>query len=128
MSIEINPFYHWSPRSRLGGIKRKGLVPGKRGINGPLLNDDGTEWLAGYVCLGTTAATAWNYSHGIFKVPGVYDLWEVYLLDSDEVHYLPTRGTRMCEVRVSNRIPKGRLIWVGEREIPPGTPKMRGRK
>lgn len=31
---ELGPLYHWSPRERLSGIKRLGLVPGKRNFHG----------------------------------------------------------------------------------------------
>lgn len=126
----LGPLYHWSPRNRLASIKRLGLVPGHRNVRGPIWHGTPTnpngdnedvgagEYRAEHVCFSPDPATAWNYSQAVFKVPGTYDLWQVYLQDTDEVHILPMWGGRIVEVRVANRIYKRRLIWVGERTIP----------
>lgn len=122
MSTSLGPLYHWSPRERLGSIKRLGLVPRKKNFAGygEYVNPASGEtevFLADYVCFATTPATAWNYSHGVWKTTGIFDLWEVYLDETDEVHVNPQWGDRIVEVRVHNRIPKRRLIWVGERTV-----------
>lgn len=130
MSTNLGPIYHWSPRARLASIKRYGLLPGKRNITGPFWhgnqtnqNIDGNEdigegeFLQRGICFSPDPATAWAYSHDIFRVPGMYDLWQVELEPSDEVHILPQWGSRIVEVRVFNRIYKRRLTWVGEREV-----------
>lgn len=115
VSVELGPLFHWSPRERLKSITRKGLLPSQRQASAMVLGDD--DFRQPMICFGTTPATAWNYSNGVWKREGVWDLWEVYLLDSDAVHPLPHFGSRIVEVRVANRIPKSRLIWVGERTV-----------
>ncbi len=127
--MDLGPLYHWSPRDRLASIKRLGLVPGHRNVRGPVWHGTRTnpasgedvgagEYRAEHVCFSPDPATAWNYSQAVFKVPGTYDLWQVWLVPTDEVHILPMWGDRIIEVRVANRIYKRRLHWVGERTIP----------
>ncbi len=124
MSAELGPLFHWSPRERLPSIKRLGLVP--RRLN--LVNDTSyvnevtgkrEVYRQDSISFSTTPATAWNYSHAVWKSEGTFDLWEVYLIETDEVHVNPMWGDRIIEVRVHNRIPKRRLIWVGERTAYP---------
>lgn len=114
----LGPLYHWSPRTRIERIKRLGLVPRAPRV----LTTEGDDPEDGFrqdgVCFSPDPATAWNYSQGVFQVPGTYDLWQTYLVATDEVHILPMWGGRIIEVRVMNRIHKRRLIWVGERTIP----------
>jgi hypothetical protein len=127
--VQLGPLYHWSPRERLAGIKRLGLVPGKRNIAGPVLHgtpeeplydDDGSpEFLQPGVCFSLDPGTAWNYSHGAWRSTGTFDLWQVDLVDADEVHVLPMWGGSIVEIRVHNRIRKARLRWVGERTVQP---------
>jgi len=112
VSNDIGPLYHWSPRTRLSSIKKQGLVPRKP----PVYTDDGFRQSG--VCFSLDPATAWNHSHEVFQVPGIYDLWQVEPVPTDEVHVLPMWGGRVLEVRVMNKIPKARLVWVGERTIP----------
>ena len=127
--MSLGPLYHWSPRGRLSSIKRLGLVPGKRNISGPIFNgpgidDDGEpiiipgEWRAPWLCFSLDAATAWAYSHGAWRSTGTFDLWQVWLEPTDEVHVQPAWGDRIVELRVHNRIPKRRLILIGERTVP----------
>lgn len=124
MSTELGPLYHWSPRERLPSIKRLGLVPGR--LN--LINDTSyvntvtgkrEVYRQDSISFSTTPATAWNYSHAVWRSTGTFDLWEVHLLPLDEVHINPMWGGRIIEVRVRNRIKKSRLIWVGERTVAP---------
>lgn len=121
MTDRLGPLYHWSPRDRLKSIKRLGLVPGKRNVSGPVYHDpedpDFGEFVQPGVCFSPDPATAWGYSHGVWRTVGTFDLWQVYLIPTDEVHILPQWGDRTIEIRVHNRIPKSRLIWVGEREV-----------
>lgn len=120
----LGPLYHWSPRERRLKILHSGLLPLQRNVLGPVFHgldgeDDGRgEFLQPAVCLSPTPATAWAYSHGAWKTEGVFDLWEVRLDHTDEVHILPMWGDHIVEVRVHNRIPKSRLIWIGERTVP----------
>lgn len=117
----IGPLYHWSPRTRLASIKRLGLVPGRRTVTRLEGDDEDDGFRQDAVCFSPDASTAWNYSHDVFNVPGTYDLWQVWLVPSDAVHILPMWGDRIIEVRVANRIYKRRLLWIGERTIPPHT-------
>ena len=127
--MTLGPLYHWSPRDRLPSIKRLGLVPGRRNVRGPVFhgtpdnansaNEDlgAGEFTQAGVCFSLDPATAWAYSHAVFNVPGTYDLWQVWLESSDEVHVLPMWGDRIVEVSVRNRVRKARLHWIGERTI-----------
>lgn len=128
--MTLGPLYHWSPRDRLSSIKRLGLTPGRRNIGGPIFNGPGVdengdpivipgEWRAPYVCFSLDPATAWAYSHGAWRSTGTFDLWQVWLEPADEVHVLPTWGDRIVEIRVHNRVPKRRLIHIGERTVHP---------
>jgi hypothetical protein len=123
--MTLGPLYHWSPRSRLGGIRRLGLVPGKRNVAGPTLHDpddpSAGEFRQPCVCFSLDPVTAWAYSHAVWRSTGEFDLWQVWLEPTDEVHVLPMWGGRIVEVRVHNRIPKRRLIHVGERTVHPRT-------
>lgn len=122
MTTELGPLYHWSPRERRKSIDRLGLVPGKKNFAGygdytNSVTGEDEVYLQPSLSFSTTPATAWNYSHGVWKTAGTFDLWEVYLLPEDEVHINPMWGSRIIEVRVHNRIMKSRLVWVGERTI-----------
>lgn len=130
MSVTLGHLYHWSPRSRLGGIRREGLQPGKRNVSGRTAHAS-DEWIPSVpgtprptgefrqpaVCLSPSPAVAWAYSHGVWGTLGTFDLWEVRLVDTDDVEVLRQWGAQVNEVRVHNRIPKRRLVWVGERTI-----------
>jgi hypothetical protein len=119
----LGPLYHWSPRERLNSIKKLGLVPGRRNIQGPTLlnfkDPSMGEFRQDSVCFSLDPVTAWRYSHGAWGSVGTFDLWLVWIESTDEVHVLPNWGGRISEIRVKNRIPKSRLFWVGERVVIP---------
>ncbi len=115
--MTLGPLYHWSPRTRLNSIKRLGLVPRQRRVSPTEGDDEDDGFRQDGVCFSLDPATAWAYSHAVFKVPGIYDLWQVWLEPTDEVHVLPMWGDRIIEVRVHNRIRKARLHWIGERTL-----------
>jgi len=107
-------------------------MPGKRSHLGPTWHDfarageqwDGddpidreAEFVQSAVCFGTSPTLAWLYSHGVWRTTGTFDLWEVGIIDSDDVEALRSWGAQIREVRIYNRIPKGRLEWVGERTV-----------
>lgn len=120
----LPPLYHWSPRDRRLSIQKYGLMPGKKStcISG-LPEDEEDEltvasrnWRAPYVCLSTSPRMAWSLSGDIFGEPQqLWDLWEVRLESSDEVHIRPTFGPRIEEIRIHNRIHKRRVWWTAER-------------
>lgn len=112
--ISLGPLYHWSPRTRLNGITRLGLVPGKRPSVGSIpAVTNGTPM----VCLGVTPADAWALSGDMHWAAGLgpWDLWQAWLTATDEVHVLANWGPSLREIRVANRIPKSRLTWIGTR-------------
>lgn len=104
----LSPLYHWSPRDRRDGIRRRGLIPGLA----PCLSSERQHM----VCLGPTPSAAWSLSGAIRAAKGdVWDLWQVALGEQDEVHVLPFYGDTLLEVRVANAIRSDRIWWVGER-------------
>lgn len=127
MSIYLGPLYHWSPVANRAGIRKRGLRPttltaiAQRPtpphVRGHYVEDlEPVELKA--VCLGTSPALAWALSGVWDATPGaVFDLWEVNLVDTDEVHVVPEYGQRMDEVRVIGPIPRGRVWHVGERTV-----------
>jgi hypothetical protein len=123
--MDLGPLYHWSPRTRIKSINKLGLVPRRPAVSAAEGDADDDGFRQDGVCFSADPATAWAYSHAVFKVPGTYDLWQVWLEPNDEVHVLPMWGDRIIEVRVMNRIHKRRLRWVGERTIPPSTTDTR---
>jgi hypothetical protein len=128
---DLGPLYHWSPRNRLARIKRLGLLPGQQNDMGPVFHHEGLspdfpgyddvvaagEFRQDKLCFSLDPATAWNYSHGAWDNFGTFDLWQLWLEDTDEVHVLPAWGARIVEVRVANPIPYKRLHLVGERNV-----------
>lgn len=126
MSTPLAPLYHWSPGSRRRQIVRYGLkptcptavvygagvIPGT--ANGRRLADEDAS--RPMVCLGTSPSHAWALSGEIMADKGEsWDLWQVVLGETDEVHPLPFFGHRLDEIRVANRIPKGQVWLVGQR-------------
>lgn len=120
MSLHLPALYHWSPTERRKQIIRRGLMPGARPTTSSVSTvGGGGESGAGrpMVCLGPDAATAWAYSGGLPWLKDVpsWDLWQVHIDAGDEVHVLPFWGRGLMEIRVANRIPKSRLIYLGSR-------------
>lgn len=120
--------YHWSPANYRDAIVKRGLkptcptaprysaavIPGT--ANGRWLNGD--DFSQRMVCLGTSPSHAWALSGEIMSEDGEsWDLWQVVLDDSDEVHPLPFFGYRLDEIRVANRIPKRRVWFVATRVV-----------
>jgi hypothetical protein len=124
VTVRLGALYHWSPRQRLNSIKRLGLMPGRRSIRHPEEPPEDADarawwaWRAPYICFGTSPSTAWDL--GLIVRGVTYDLWEVYLRPQDEVYVLPTYGPQVDEIRLYNRVPKSRLIFVGERTATKG--------
>lgn len=124
MTLELPNLYHWSPSVNRGKIKRRGLRPTVEtaivgepvppGVGHIVVDDEIETALA--ICLGTSAATAWALS-GYYsaEVDESWDLWEVRVTDDDVLHYMPTKGATIDEIRVINRIPKSRVWYAGTR-------------
>lgn len=110
----IPPIYHWSPRSRLGSIRRRGLVPGCAPTIGTIstVHDE-----VHVLCFSTDPWYAWRLSGDMGWVPEgtTWDLWQTEVASTDAVHIRAEYGPRIMEVRIANRIPKSRLHWIAER-------------
>lgn len=110
----LPPLFHWSPLERRERIRAEGLRP----YTDPTLTSaEGAEWAmgCGVICFGTTPSAAWGLSGMLVEGIETWDLWQVNLEDSDEVHIRAEFGPRIKEVRVRNPIAADRLWWVGER-------------
>lgn len=116
---DLGPLYHWSPRERLESIKWEGLAPGKPNFHGSEYTNPVSGELEHYfqdsLSFSLDPATAWNYSHGCWASEGAFDLWMVILEPTDDIQVRTTRGARIHEVRVANRISAKRLNWIGAR-------------
>lgn len=123
MTSSTGPFYHWSPRSRLSGIRREGLMPGKPSVGGNVypLGANGAEdrtkppWRQNSVSASPDPATAWTYLGPARRVGGAFDLWQFWLAPEDKIVRRRRENGVVVEVRVGNRIRKSRLHWIGER-------------
>lgn len=119
--------YHWSPIARRASITRLGLVPGRRPTCSSSAKDwhDGglvpSDWRPDYVCLGADPDMAAAYSWRVHGEPGeTWDLWQVYLLRSDDLRGRRDGGRELIEARVHNRIPKRRISFIATRLLVPG--------
>lgn len=110
----LPPLYHWSPRERLGSIRRRGLLPGCPPTVGSISTVHDEQLV---VCFGTDPQMAWRLSGGMRWARHIvtWDLWQTELVSTDAVFVLPEWGNRIKEVRIANRVPKSRLTWIGER-------------
>lgn len=107
--MNLGALYHWSPRPRRDAILKQGLVPGSESTN--------AGSTVAYICLGTSPRGAWMLSGDLEWAQEVedWDLWQVWLVDMDEVRIRPNYGPRIDEVKVHNVIPPDRVWWAGER-------------
>lgn len=99
--------YHWSPVARRPAILNEGLRPSCK------TTLDSSP--SGEVCLSASPAQAWELSGDLGLVSGQWDLWQVTIAETDEVHVLPQWGPRVREVRVRGLIPADRCWLVASR-------------
>ena len=119
--MRLGPLYHWSPADRHDSIRRDGLVPHSPNVV--------CSQPYPFVCLGPDPAAAWALSGAVaadingYVSPGGWDLWQVDLADSDEVHPRAQFGPVMAEFQVRNRIPPARVFYLARRipATPPAT-------
>jgi hypothetical protein len=116
--VKIEFLYHWSPAERYASISQSGLVP----FSPPVVSSVGTE----YVCLGVTPSAAWGLSGAMEWASEIeaWDLWQVRIGLTDEVHYRSDFGPYLKEVRVANTIPPERMWYCGRRTIPKPSPEV----
>lgn len=110
----LPPLYHWSPADRRKQIDRYGLRPGCSPTIGTITTVTDSRHM---LCFSSSPSAAWGLSGGMRWARDVtaWDLWQINLIETDEVHVMPTFGRIVSEVRVANRIPKSRLWFVARR-------------
>lgn len=114
--------YHWSPRDRYHDILRDGLKPyvppTVSTCTNPTTGNEVIGWP--YICFGTTPSAAWGLSGDMDYVTEIeeWDLWQVMLADTDEVHFRSEYGNQLKEVRTYNAIPTDRMWWIATRSQP----------
>lgn len=117
----LPPLFHWSPADRRKQIIRYGLRPGCRPTIGTISTVGGSDESGDgrhMLCLSSSPSAAWGLSGDMRWARDIaaWDLWQINLTDTDEVHILPSWGPVVTEVRVANRIPKSRIWWIARRE------------
>jgi hypothetical protein len=114
--MRLPALYHWSPRANRNDIRDHGLKPYASMRGAPE-----EQWAmgCGCICLAAEPSQAWRLSgdiDGASPDTEEWDLWEVRLADTDEVHVRAEFGQDIKEIRVMNTIPADRLWWVGVRK------------
>lgn len=107
------PLFHWSPRERRELILREGLQI----YSEPVTHSD-PNLSHPWICFGTTPSNAWSLS-GDVEWTGeieVWDLWQHWIGEQDDVRVLATFGDVISEVRINNTIPPDKLWYVGTRD------------
>lgn len=102
-------WYHWAPQERRKAIVRQGLVPGR-------LSRD-RLWRPPYICLTHRPSWAWGLSGWMDKEKQIkeWDLWEVWLPDSQPYEVLRSLDGSIDEIRVYERIYKRHVWYVASR-------------
>jgi hypothetical protein len=105
----LSPLYHYSPAERYGLIRAQGLRPGQQ----PTVSSCAQQ----HVCMSPDPRLAWKISGAMSWVSDIeqWDLWQVWLIDSDEVHVREEYGPVINEVMVRSIIPPSRIWWIGRR-------------
>jgi hypothetical protein len=122
--IELPHLYHWSPIKYHDSIQKRGLRPttpttvSMRPVPenvGHYMEED-QEFSMKAVCLGTSPSTAWALSGAwSAEIGETWDLWQVRVMSTDEVHIRTEWGVQLNEVRVVNAIPRSQIWYVGSR-------------
>lgn len=115
--------YHWAPRDRRDSITKVGLLAGQVSPLGPVYHCDergrftDREYRAESVCFGTSPGAAWNYSFGVWRLSGAFDLYEVDVggLDFEPRQWLD--GV-LVEARIAGGVEPARVRWIAERIEP----------
>lgn len=106
--------FHWAPTERRPSIRVHGLVPYQR----PTVCSG--EQVAPYVCLSPTPSIGWALSGAIldWHETEEWDLWQVQVPETAEVHVRPSFGPKLEEIKVYTAIAASYLWFVGHRGIP----------
>lgn len=105
----MTPLYHWAPAHRYDSIRRDGLRP----ASDPTVAGGRLQ----YLCLGPDPRRAWAISGAMDYVSEIeyWDLWQVHLVDGDELYVRPDFSPVVDEVKCRTPIPADRLWWIGRR-------------
>jgi hypothetical protein len=111
VTIPLGVLYHWAPTDRRVDILRDGLK-----VYSDANSADGHCFP--YICLGTTPSAAWGYSGDMPWAEEVeeWDLYQVNLIDTDDVFIRSDLGPYVIEVRVNNSVHAERIWLVGTRQ------------
>ncbi len=114
MSTILDVLYHWSPSDRRVDILKKGLrVYSKKTVV--------SYGRSPYICLATRPSLAWGLSAdaraGSKQEDPIeeWDLWEVRLPESAEVHVREFWWPKIEELKVYTSIPPECLWFIGQR-------------
>lgn len=102
--------FHWSPIDRRQAILKEGLRP--------FCDPSVASGKLPYISLSPTPSSAWGLSGDMEWVEEFddWDLWQVRLVEGDEVRIRGDFGPTIREVKVHNTITPDRLWWVGTRQ------------
>lgn len=102
--------YHWSPIERRASIRRVGLVPGRRAVDG--------LWRPPYVCLATSPSLAWGLSGGTTRGRDASTAWDLWMVQLDRLteQRVEQRPDLAEEYRVFDRIFKRHVWYVATRD------------
>ena len=111
----LPPLYHWSPQEHRAKILQHGLQIMREDQKAKEDGFHGVRWP--WVCLGSTPLQAWDLLPWFGEeLAGMeFDLYEVKLQETDDVHIRCDFGPVVREVRVHNSIPADRVFWVARR-------------
>lgn len=101
--------YHWSPSDRYDSIRLGGLRP--------LQEQTVASGRLHYICASPDPRRAWLLSGATEWCNEIdeWDLWSIFVAESDEIHVRPYFGTRAEEFKIRNPVGPERLWWVGRR-------------
>lgn len=114
-AVLLGQLYHWSPADRHPRIRAHGLVPGSPPTTCTTRQP--------HLCLSPDPVTAWRLSAQTLldaergPASGYWDLWQVTLTDTDEIHIPPMFGPHLGEVQIHNAIAPDRVFFLGQRTI-----------
>jgi hypothetical protein len=118
--MKLNKVYHWSPTKNRKSILRSGLKilsSQIKYINNITKKDE--IWNCPYICTSLNPRTAYTYVYPMFyndgEMPSM-DLYEIDLIDTDEIILRNDNTVEIIEVRISNSIPADRVHYIATRE------------
>ncbi|MDD2493956.1 MAG: hypothetical protein PHE29_02070 [Tissierellia bacterium] len=116
----LSKVYHWSPTTNRKSILQNGLKILNSHIEyeNPLTGKN-EVWECPYICTSLEARTAYTYVEPMFMDDGEMpsmDLYEIDLINSDEVEFRNDYTIQIIEVRIYNSISPERIHYIATRE------------